>query len=196
MEQEPTVIEPVEEQPTANAESVTTEEVRNPEAVLAKNKELLGTIKGLKNELSEFKTAQEKAREQKLVEDGKYKELLEEKEKQLSDLMGVKERADKYDAYFQSKLEKAKEGLSDVQAKLVEGFNGSLEEKLQMAEELQSSIPQRTSSPGAARPGSNDSPRFDLKDYTGADGNAKLTKLYYENRDLYNEVIKAKNSRL
>ena len=194
MDQETTLNEPATE-PTATTETVTTEEVRNPEAVLAKNKELLGQLKSLKSELTEFKTAQESAREQKLAEEGKYKELLEEKEKQLADLVPVKEKADNYDAYFEKRLEEAKEGLTEIQIKAVEGFNGSLADKVAMADEFKGVTPTRTSSPGAERPGSNTSPKFNLDDYLGSDGAEKLTKLRYDNKDLWEEVIRAKNKR-
>lgn len=192
MDQEATQTEPEKLESTTQTETAPAEEVRNPDAVLAKNKELLGTIKSLKSELTEFKTAQEKAKEEKLIEDGKLQELLDAKEEQLKELNPYKGEAEQYRNYFEKKLETAKEGLSEVQIKAVDGFNGSLSEKLSMAEEFKGSIPNRTSSPGSERPGANNkTSSFNVNDYRGIEGKRKLNSLYDTDRDLYNEIAKA-----
>jgi len=55
-------------------------QVRDAEGVMAKNKELLGEIAGLKKKLSSFEAKSDKEKEDKLKEEGKLKELLEKKE--------------------------------------------------------------------------------------------------------------------
>lgn len=55
-------------------------QVRDAEGVMAKNKELLGEIAGLKKKLSSFESKSDKDKEDKLKEEGKLKELLEKKE--------------------------------------------------------------------------------------------------------------------
>jgi len=55
-------------------------QVRDAEGVMAKNKELLGEIAGLKKKLSSFESKSDKEKEDKLKEEGKLKELLEKKE--------------------------------------------------------------------------------------------------------------------
>lgn len=52
----------------------------NVEGLVAKNKELLGEVKKLKNKLSTFESQASKEQEAKLKEEGKLKELLDKKE--------------------------------------------------------------------------------------------------------------------
>lgn len=68
------------------------EEVRDPQAVLAKNKELLGEIKSLKSKLGDYETEKEKRQRKELEEQGKYEEVRTELESQLNELKGYKEK--------------------------------------------------------------------------------------------------------
>ena len=124
---------------TTQATPETTQEapkVENPEAVLAKNKELLGELKAAKKALGEFEALKAKEAEEKLAEEGKYKELLEAKEKKISELSSLEEKASKYDDYFGKELEKAVEQLGETQKALIEKYNGDASEKLVMAQAL------------------------------------------------------------
>jgi hypothetical protein len=56
----------------------------NVEGLVAKNKELLGELKKLKTKLSTFESTADKDKDAKLKEEGKLKELLDKKEKELS----------------------------------------------------------------------------------------------------------------
>lgn len=181
------------QEPTVQATTTPVEEVRDPQAVLAKNRELIGIQKELKEKLRLFEADKKAAEEAKLQEEGKYKELLEAKEKELAELQSATEERDSYRAYFEAKLEKAKEGLTDLQIKAVDGFNGSLSDKVAMAEEFKGTTERPTSSPGASRPGSTSpNQEFDVKDYMGKEGILKLNKLYHDNKELYDAVIDAK----
>tara|TARA_R100000734_G_scaffold1266_2_gene1325 strand:+ start:644 stop:1183 length:540 start_codon:yes stop_codon:yes gene_type:complete len=65
-------------------------------------KEINEKLKTATEELSKIKSANDKAREQKLKEDGKLKELLDEKEKLITDLSG---KAESWDAYRSERKE-------------------------------------------------------------------------------------------
>lgn len=64
----------------SKTQSESATQVRDAEGVMAKNKELLGEIAGLKKKLSSFESKSDKEKEDKLKEEGKLKELLEKKE--------------------------------------------------------------------------------------------------------------------
>jgi len=64
----------------SKTQSESTTQVQNADGVMAKNKELLGEIAGLKKKLSSFESKSDKEKEDKLKEEGKLKELLEKKE--------------------------------------------------------------------------------------------------------------------
>ena len=158
-------------------------------------RKVLGEKKAMQKKLDEFMEAQKAKEDAELAEQGEFKKLLEQKEQELAELKPAKEKADKYDAYFKARLEEAKDGLTEIQVKAVEGFSGSLSDKLAMAEEFKGSTPNKTSSPGAERPGSHASAKFNLDDYLGPEGAKKLMKLSFENKELWQEVIRAKKAR-
>ena len=93
-------------QDTTNEESVTESSVDhnnskndNESSIpYARFKEINDKFKTATEELSKIKSANDKAREQKLKEDGKLKELLDEKESLISDLKGKAESWEKYNA--------------------------------------------------------------------------------------------------
>ncbi len=95
-------------------------QVKDPEGLLAKNKELLGELKKAQKELSEFRSAQDKANDAKLKEEGKLKELVDAKEKQLADKTAKARRAELKAAA--RKYELVDDDYIDILAKQVE-FN-------------------------------------------------------------------------
>lgn len=78
---------------TPQAQEPTTQEpVRDAEAVLAKNRELLETIHKQKEQLSAMQTAEEKRRQKEMEERGEYEKLNAELTKQLDELKPYRER--------------------------------------------------------------------------------------------------------
>ena len=195
MEDQSPVVEDQVIDPADQATEEVTEGAQENKVAYDTFKKVLGEKKAMQKRLAEFEAEQKKLNEAKMAEEGKLKELLELKQSELAELSPFKEEAEQYRSYFEKRLEDAKDGLTDIQKKAVDGFAGSLSDKLAMAEEFKGSIPSRTSSPGADRPNSASGSKFDLNDYLGPEGTKRLTQLFYSNRDLYNEVIRAKNNR-
>tara|TARA_B100000519_G_C14260350_1_gene447436 strand:- start:1468 stop:2010 length:543 start_codon:yes stop_codon:yes gene_type:complete len=104
----------------------------------ARFKEINDKFKTATEELSKIKSANDKAREQKLKEDGKLKELLDEKESLISELQGKAESWDKYKAdrrdVLLSKLpESDRDDFADLNLKQLEKVVDKLSANTQSA---------------------------------------------------------------
>ena len=86
----------------------------------ARFKEINDKFKTATEELSKIKSANDKAREQKLKEDGKLKELLDEKESLISDLKG---KAESWDAYRSERKELLLSKLPEADREDFAGLN-------------------------------------------------------------------------
>jgi chromosome segregation ATPase len=114
-----------------------------------KNKELneeLGDLRKLREELEARKTAE-------MAEQGKYKELLEEREKKLAELSPLPEKVTKYEQVFKGQLEAEIKDLPETLSKLILDSGKDVAEQLEMARSLKAELGKSTSSPGAERPG-------------------------------------------
>lgn len=169
----------------SQAVSVTAEaeKVNNPEAVLNKNRELLAEIKAAKEKLTAYEVEQEKQRQDKMAEDGKLKELIEEKEKEIERLRQAELKAVKYDDFFKTQLDEAMGKLDDIQKKLIEGYNGDVSEKLQIAKSLINEAPKPAIAAGRA--GGAPSVELDPSKYS----TAELFKMKHENPQLFKQIV-------
>ena len=155
-------------------------------------KKLLNEKKSLKKRFDELEAERKKNEDAKLLEEGKYKDLLESKEKELTELQGAAEERDGYREFFEKKLESTLEGLTDLQKKAVNGFNGTISEKLEMAEEFKGTVSTPSaSSPGSSRPSANNDYNFDISEYLGPDGAQKRYRLKFTDEKKYQKVMEA-----
>jgi len=152
--------------------------------------------KAAQRKLAEFERKEKEREEALLQEQGKFKELLEERQKELDSLKPGAERWTKYEERITSKIETIRKGLPETKAKWLDKFQGDIVDKLDMAEELAA---EATTKPPIAsdRPGGKGAENsFDLSEYKGPEGRTKLLKLSKENPAKYKEIVAAKNKLL
>ena len=90
--------------------------------------------------------------EQTLKEQGEYKTLLEKKEAELADLIGVSEINAKHEEYFKVQLDDELKTMSEGMAKIVSESGKDTASQLQMARQLKSEMGVGVDSPSADRP--------------------------------------------
>ena len=158
--------------------------VNNPEAVLNKNRELLAESAALKEKIRAIEAKTEAERVAKLEEDGKYKELLTEKEKELERLTTEANRAKRYDDFFGEQLKEITAKLDDKKRKLIDGYNGDNAEKLELAKSL---IEEGKPGIAAARVGGSaySTEQLDKSKYTIQ----QLVSMRHENPELYKKIM-------
>jgi hypothetical protein len=159
-----------------------------------KYREVLDEKKKMQKKLEEFEKKVDDERQKKLAEDGKLKELLDEKEKQLLDHKETKERLNRYDERTQKEIDGIKTLFSESIQKLLDGFSGSLDEKLDYAKALKEEFGKKSNSKASERVGSEAIPNtIDLKEFIGPAGREKLMKVKSQNPELYKEILKQKS---
>jgi hypothetical protein len=152
------VVEPVAE-PVAQTQSPAGNEDK---VSYATHQKLLDEKKTIQRELEKFKKQSEIENEKKLEEEGKFKELLEAKEKRLSELEGVNEKLQRHEERAKKKIEEVIKELPDSFKNLILKFDGDLDEKLSYAEELKKELGKKTSSPASERPGGGAAPEITI----------------------------------
>ena len=136
-----------------------------------KNKELTKELEAIKSKI-------QKAEEDKLIEDGKLKELLDEKQKQLDDLLSIKDENDKLKTHFEKQLEAAMKKIGKEQRELLDDSGWDVAKKLEWALRFSDNNLSKNDSPDAARPGGEQVDKnIDLNEYKGPAGRRKLTAL-------------------
>jgi hypothetical protein len=137
-----------------------------------------GDYKKLKEELDKLTAAQQAEKEEKLKEDGKLQELLEEKQKEIIELKSLKETNEEYENTFKEQLDAALKKLSPEQIELIEDSNWTISKKLKWALKMSEKNMTLTASPGSERPGGDTIPKdINLDEYRGPKGRIKLAKL-------------------
>jgi len=102
----------------------------------------------LKKIEAEYSLEQEKT----LKEQGEYKTLLEKKEAELAELVGVSEINAKHEEYFKVQLEDELKTMTEGMAKIVSESGKDIASQLQMAKQLKSEMGVGVNSPSADRP--------------------------------------------
>jgi len=178
---------PAEQNEAASAaENTAPEKVENPEAVLKKNRELLADMSKLREKLAGVEAKEAAEREKKMQEEGKYKELLEEREKTIAELKSQAERAAAQDEYFKNQLDAVTEGFDEVQKSLIEGYSGDLAQKLELAQKLAGNAQKPSIAAGRAGGAAVNPADLDKSKYSIAE----LTAMKYDNPTLYKQVMK------
>ena len=176
----------VKEVPAEQPEATPVEEVKNPEAVLNKNRELLADMKKLRDRLASVEQKEQEEREKKMQEEGKLKELLEEKEKKIADLSKLEERLKAQDEYFNKRLEDVTSGLDETQKALIEGYSGDVAQKLELAQKLAGSSTAQPIASGRAGGSAVNEADLDKSKYSIAE----LTAMRYDNPKQYNQIMR------
>jgi len=146
------------------------------------------------SELETLKAEKKASEEQKMVEDGKLKELLDSKEVELKELSPLKDKVTSYEAYFTGQLEEQLKELPDTQRELIESTNMDVAKKLEWVQKLQKEVNGLKPTIDSVRPGGNaPDEKIDMKEYIGIEGQRKLVNLSKTNRPLYDAIIKEKN---
>ena len=114
-----------------------------------KNKELNEQL----GEYTKLKAEIEANKEKELSEQGKFKELLEDREKKLQELSPLADKVKKYEEVLSKDLEKEIDTLPETLKKMISESGKDKAEQLEMARSLRAELGQSTSSPGVERPG-------------------------------------------
>ena len=148
-----------------------------------KNRELNEELERLKSEIS-------KQTEQKMLEDGKLKELLDTKQKELDELNPIREKFELYENYFTDQLEAILTTLTPGQRQLIDESGWDVAKKLSTAEMFRKEIVNIADGIGSKRPGPDvDVKDIKLEDYQGVEGRAKLIRLKNDNPKLYEQIL-------
>ena len=151
-----------------------------------KNKELAKELEAVRTQIQENK-------EQKMREDGKLQELLTEKEKELEDLLKVKEENETLKQHFEKQLEAATQKLSKEQQELINESGWDIAKKLEWALRFTEKGQSQTESPDAKRPGGEQPDKnIDLNEYQGPQGRKKLVMLKRTNPKRYDLIMSLK----
>jgi len=150
-----------------------------------------------KDALAELATLKEEKRiadENKLIEDGKLKELLDSKVAELKELTPLKDKMASYETYFEGQLEQALKDLPATQRELVEATKMDVAQKLEWSQKLIKEVNGLKPTIDGSRPGGTaPDEKIDMKDYLGKENQVKLVNLSKTNRPLYDAIIKEKN---
>jgi len=150
--------------------------------------------KDLEQELNSIKDNLKKQDEDKLIEQGKLKELLDKKEMELADLKGVKAENDNYLKAFEKQYDTIKKGLTKEQIELLDESEWPLSKKLEWAERFSKQGKTQSAAPDNARPGgTGEIKNIDIAEYSGPDGRVKLAKLRVTNPDKAKLIMELKN---
>lgn len=149
------------------------------EALVNKNREILGEKKKLQKALQDLQTKMNSEYEKKLAEDGKLKEALDLKDKRLKELEMAQEKLLKYEEKATLNLKEILKKMPESIQKLIEGFNGDLSEKLQYAEQLKLEFTKKNNSIGSERPGGNVNIDINLDDIKKEKDNVKKAEMMF-----------------
>lgn len=152
--------------------------------------------KELEKEINDIQSKIKKQEENKLKEDGKLKELLEAKEKELEEMQPLKDELEQYKLLLSEQLEAELKKLPAKQRDLITESTLSQVEKIKWAKTLSESVRTQGDSPDSARPG-GDVPLPDIKlsDYEGPEGRKKLIEIRNTKPKLYDEILKLKGTK-
>jgi chromosome segregation ATPase len=187
------------EQSEQNSESVTQEEEVKPESskdgqnvdgLVKKNQELLSETKKAKKERDELKAKMQELEDKKLQEKEEYKTLYEKEKEKAKELPGLKDKADRYDAYFKEQFDKSIEKEPESVKRIFDDLNLPYDEKLQRYNAYRADLGKGTNSPAAERVG-GDIPEVDVSEYVNENGSTnmeKLLNLSYSNPEMYKLV--------
>jgi len=146
--------------------------------------------KELNDELETLRTQIRKQTDEKLLEDGKLKELLDAKQTELDELLPIKEQYDEYNKYFEDQLEATLTTLAPGQKQLIEESGWNVSKKLSWAQKFKDEIVNIADGIGSKRPGPDvDVKDIKLEDYEGQTGRAKLIALKTDNPKLFDTIL-------
>lgn len=147
--------------------------------------------KDLQKELEELKSIVNKAKEDKMIEEGKLQELLGEKEKELESLKPLAEKVAAYEKQFETQLDAVVSKLTPEQQELINDSGWSLDKKLTWATKLAEQIPLTPNGPDSKRPGGDQTNIDDinLDDYRGPQGRKRLAMLKHTNPKQYDKIL-------
>jgi len=145
-------------------------------------------------ELEQLKEEKRLNDEAKMLEDGKLKELLESKDKELKSLKPLEDKVTSYEGYFIAQLEEVMKELPETQRELISSTDMDVAKKLEWSQKLIKEVNGLKPIPDSVRPGGKaPEDKIDMSEYIGLDGQRKLVNLSKTNRPLYDAIIKQKN---
>jgi hypothetical protein len=150
-------------------------------------KELIAQRDAVKNKLREREEADKKASDAKLLEEGKLKDLLTAREKELADLAPLKDKVAKYEAAETAQREKLLKEIPKEKRDLYASV--SLEVLQDMVEQLKAK-----EGTTASKPGSSDADKT-FEDFTSEEIQELKAKSPDRYAKLYREFYKKKNGR-
>jgi hypothetical protein len=146
--------------------------------------------KELQKQLDEMKAVQDKANEQKLIDEGKIKELLEERTKELDSLKPLVEKVQTYEQQFETQLEAVVSKLSSEQQDLIKESGLPLTKKLNLANSLIKQVDVKPNGPDSKRPGGEiNVDDVNLDDYKGKEGRIKLSQIRQNNPKKFEAIM-------
>lgn len=154
--------------------------------------------KELQQQLDEINAQASKQEDARMVEEGKLKEVLDKREKELESLRSVKSENEAYKAHFEKMLEDKLSTIDQQKADLITKSNMTLKEKVEMASMLsqESKALEQSNSPDSTRPGGEvPSEPIDLDQYTGPQGRSNLIRLQVSNPKKYQQVLELKKQK-
>lgn len=167
------------------------EYIRMIEELRRENSQRRKVSEDLDKRLAAIEDEKRKQTEAKLAEEGKFKELLSEKEKRIADLAALEQEVLEHRQFFQAELDAKLKGLTDVQKELVEAANLSLAKKVEMANRLLAEKP-GSNSPGG-KPGKQTLTEAQLEDVLKPENWRQLSELSVKNPELYKKAIELRN---
>jgi len=151
--------------------------------------------KEIEQELNKMKREQQKREEERLIEEGKIKELLDVKEKEIETLVPLREKVSNYEQYFQDQLEIAMGKLTETQKEFINDSDMTIEKKLKWAIKFSSEGLAPAAPPDSVRPGGKaPTEKINISEYLGPVGRIKLVELKKTNPNLFDAIVKEKQN--
>jgi len=146
--------------------------------------------KELQKQLDELNAASEKAKQDKLIEEGKIQELLDERTKEVESLKPLAEKISEYEKQFETQLEAEVSKLNPEQQELINESGLPLIKKLNLAKSLSKQIEKPKDGPDSKRPGGDfNADDINLEDYKGKEGRIKLVKIKQDNPKKFEAIM-------
>jgi hypothetical protein len=138
--------------------------------------------------LSELEEKARKSEEERMANDGKLKELLDLKEKEINDLKPLKDYHAKSETYFGGKLEAAMKSLTEAEREVIGQIPGSSVDRLAAAEKLISARGGASNDDLGGRPGQSTLTGSQFAEYLDPKNWRALSALSVSNPTLYRKV--------
>ena len=142
--------------------------------------------------LADEAAARKVEEEKKLVDDGKLKELLTVKEKEIAALKAIEEKNKSYEGFFSKQLEEKLKTLSETQREMITDSGQDLAKKLEWADKLNAERGIGTDSPGGT-PSRKDSSLSLVQKFKDAKNTQERAAILFEaekfDKAAYKEIL-------